>query len=163
MLHTCYFVDTLEDIVGRDEMERVAQITQERAKGGKSIGALSMAINDGSTSDHCAAGVVGAVPGVTAVAASPMQTSDVTASYYFTTSVEDELIPFSDTPQVSRFGPISRRGTSITRPSKPSQTLAAMDDETNPTAVVRHSKQMSKQLPPTASLILQVIFITLPN
>ena len=78
------------------------------------------------------------------------------AEGYFAPSLEDEIVPWSDTPQVGRFGPISRRGTSITRPSKPSQTLAAMDDETNPTAVVRHSKQMSKQLPPTASLILQV-------
>ena len=65
------------------------------------------------------------------------------------------MIPFSDTPIVSRFGPISRRGNAITRPSKPSQTQAIIDDEPMPTAVVRHSKQMTKQLPPTASLILQ--------
>jgi hypothetical protein len=69
--------------------------------------------------------------------------------------IQDELIPFSDTPQVSRFGPISRRGTSIVRPSKPSQSLACMDDEPTPTAVVRHSKQITKPLPPTASLFLQ--------
>ena len=48
-LKLLYFVDTLEDIVGRDEMERVAEMTKERAKGGKSIGALSMAIHDGGT------------------------------------------------------------------------------------------------------------------
>ena len=41
------------------------------------------------------------------------------------------------------------------RPSKPSQTLAPMDDEPTPTAVVRHSKQITKPLPPTASLFLQ--------
>ena len=29
------------------------------------------------------------------------------------------------------------------------------DDDTNPTPVVQHSKQMSSQIPPTASLILQ--------
>ena len=37
-------IDTLEDIVGRDEMERLSQITQDHAIGGKSVGALSMAI-----------------------------------------------------------------------------------------------------------------------
>ncbi len=41
--------DTLEDMVGRDEMERLAQLTQERAKGGKSIGALSVAIGVSTT------------------------------------------------------------------------------------------------------------------
>ena len=151
--------DSLEDIVGRDEMERVAQISQERAKGGKSIGALSMAINDGPKEPRQV--LEPRTPGVgidiatSPVLAGPNPTEPM-AYGYFATSVEDEVVPWSDTPQVSRFGPISRRGTSITRPSKPSQTLAAMDDETNPTAVVRHSKQMSKQLPPTASLILQV-------
>ena len=65
------------------------------------------------------------------------------------------MIEFSDTPIVSRFGPISRRGQSIMRPSKPSQTFAAMDDEPTPTPVVRHSKQIASQIPPSASLILQ--------
>lgn len=56
---------------------------------------------------------------------------------------------------MSRFGPISRRGTSIIRPSKPSQSVAIIDDEPMPTAVVRHSKQIAQPLPPTASLFLQ--------
>ena len=155
------FLDTLEDNFGRDEMERVTKITQERAKGGKSIGALSMAINDTPNEPRPAfepRTSVGAVTSPTQAAAGSNSSEVSSASNYgyFAASVEDEVIPWSDTPQVSRFGPISRRGTSITRPSKPSATLAAMDDETNPTAVVRHSKQMSKQLPPTASLILQV-------
>ena len=156
------FLDTLEDNFGRDEMERVTKITQERAKGGKSIGALSMAINDAPNEPRGPAfeprTSVGAVtsPTQAATGSNSSEVSSVSNYGYFAASVEDEVIPWSDTPQVSRFGPISRRGTSITRPSKPSATLAAMDDETNPTAVVRHSKQMSKQLPPTASLILQV-------
>ena len=75
-----------------------------------------------------------------------------------TNNQDDDLIPFSDTPQVSRFGPISRRGQSIMRPSKPSQTFAAMDDEPTPTPVVRHPKNCTifrENNPPTASLILQ--------
>jgi hypothetical protein len=147
-------------------MERVTKITQERAKGGKSIGALSMAINDTPNEPRGPAfeprTSTGAVtsPTQTAAGSNSSEVSSVSNYGYFTASVEDEVIPWSDTPQVSRFGPISRRGTSITRPSKPSQATAAMDDETNPTAVVRHSKQMSKQLPPTASLILQVKICT---
>jgi hypothetical protein len=68
---------------------------------------------------------------------------------------DDDMIPFSDTPQISRFGPISRRGASIMRSSQPSQSQAIMGDEPSPISVVRHSKHMSKPAPPSASLLLQ--------
>ena len=160
-------IDTLEDIVGRDEMERLAQITQDHAKAGKSVGALSAAIgvSTGSSSVRsCEAEPFYSIWTSKSVATIPVSSpasdaspSNVYSSYvgYFSNTPDDEMIPFSDTPIVSRFGPISRRGTSISRPSKPSQSVATIDDEPTPTAVVRHSKQMTKQLPPSASLILQ--------
>ena len=66
---------------------------------------------------------------------------------------EDELIPFSDTPQISRFGPISRR--IICPQSVPTQSQAIIGDETRPTSVVRHSKHMSRPVPVAASLLHQ--------
>ncbi len=66
---------------------------------------------------------------------------------------EDDLIPFSDTPQISRFGPISRR---IMCPqSVPTQSQAVIGDETKSTSVVRHSKHMSRPVPAAASLLHQ--------
>ena len=66
---------------------------------------------------------------------------------------EDDLIPFSDTPQISRFGPISRR--IICPQSVPTQSQAIIGDETRPTSVVRHSKHMSRPVPVSASLLHQ--------
>ncbi len=68
---------------------------------------------------------------------------------------DDELIPFSDHPQISRFGPISRRAATLIQTITPSQTQAIISDEPMPTAVVRHSKQMAKQAPTLASLYHQ--------
>ena len=66
---------------------------------------------------------------------------------------EDEIIPFSDTPQISRFGPISRKaGTTFLHTATPSQTQAVISDEPTATAVVRHSKQSSRQVPSLAAL-----------
>ena len=66
---------------------------------------------------------------------------------------EDDIIPFSDTPQISRFGPISRKaGTTLLHTATPSQTQAVISDEPTATAVVRHSKQSSRQVPSLASL-----------
>lgn len=153
--------DKLEDMVGRDEMERLTMISQERATTGKSAGALAMAIglspsNDNSLYSMWTTRSVATLTVATSGAHQSLYSSG-SSDYYF--PMEDELIPFSDTPQVSRFGPISRRGATIMHPTKPSQTLAPMDDEPMPTAVVRHSKQMAAQapqvVPPTASLIMQ--------
>ena len=66
---------------------------------------------------------------------------------------EDDIIPFSDTPQISRFGPISRKaGTTLLQTAMPSQTQAVISDEPTATAVVRHSKQSSRQVPSLAAL-----------
>ena len=60
---------------------------------------------------------------------------------------DDEMIPFSDTPHISRFGPISRRSGTLLQSATPSQSQAVISDEPTPTAVVRHSKQMARQAP----------------
>ena len=90
------------------------------------------------------------VSSTTTITSSSTTTSQTSTSQH----QDDDFIPFSDTAQVSRFGPISRRGQSIMRPSKPSNTLATIEDEPRPTPVVRHSKQIASFAPP-ASLILQ--------
>ena len=169
----------LEDIVGRDETERLSDLYQQRAKGGKSAGALSMAIG------------VSSPPGTESLTScysiwtsrsvcSLTSTASTTTSNVISVNrrseerrglvsqepqtgqslgytEEDDEVPFTDTPQVSRFGPISRRGVSIMRPSKPSQSLAPMGDEPMPIAVVRHSKQLAKQVstPPQPAVLLQ--------
>ena len=66
--------------------------------------------------------------------------------------LDDDLIPFSDTPQISRFGPISRRMCPQTIPT---QSQAVIGDETKPTSVVRHTKHMSRPVPAAASLLHQ--------
>jgi hypothetical protein len=66
---------------------------------------------------------------------------------------DDDLIPFSDTPQISRFGPISRK--ILCPPSLPTQSQAIIEDETKPTSVVRHAKHMSRPVPAAASLFHQ--------
>jgi hypothetical protein len=66
------------------------------------------------------------------------------------TCADDDLIPFSDTPQISRFGPISRR--TMLQAASPSQSHAVMSDEPTATAVVRHSKQIARQVPTMAAL-----------
>jgi len=80
-----------------------------------------------------------------------MKSNDV--SYSITHSVSDELIPFSDSPQISRFGPISRKGITSVR-NKPSQSQAIIDDQAHATPVVSNSKHMSRPAPslPTAFL-----------
>ena len=66
---------------------------------------------------------------------------------------DDDLIPFSDTPQISRFGPISRK--ILCPQSIPTQSQAVIEDETKPTSVVRHAKHMSRPVPVAASLFHQ--------
>lgn len=166
---------TLEDIVGRDETERLSDLYQERALGGKSAGALSMAIGVSSPpgtesltscySIWTARSVCSLASTVPTLNASVNRKSEERVASTLGGHLvqhgggggeEDDEVPFSDTPQVSRFGPISRRGVSIMRPSKPSQTVASMGDEPIPTAVVRHSKQQAKQLsPPQPAVLLQ--------
>ncbi len=83
--------------------------------------------------------------------------------------VEDELIPFSDHPQISRFGPISRRAATMMQAITPSQTQAVISDEPTPTAVVRHSKQMAKQVrrhlrsPPSTCGTERLFFFQVPS
>ena len=67
-------------------------------------------------------------------------------------SAEDDLIPFSDTPHISRFGPISRRTGTLLQTVTASQTQAVISDEPTATAVVRHSKQIARQVPTLAAL-----------
>ena len=157
--------DTLEDMVGRDETERLAHLYQERAKGGKSAGALNVAIGISSppgteplTSCYSiwTSKSVATLPTITSTVdfgstpgLSAYRTRDATVAD------EDVEIPWSETPMVSRFGPISRRGVSIMRPSKAKQSLAPMGDEPMPTAVVRHSKQAAKPAPSQAAILLQ--------
>ena len=119
-------------MIGKDEMER---LTAQDNNYSVSVASLPVSTTSSSSS----------------------RSNTTTTSQTTSTSshqVDDDLIPFSDTPQVSRFGPISRRGQSIMRPSKPSNTLATIEDEPRPTPVVRHSKQIASFAPP-ASLILQ--------
>lgn len=68
---------------------------------------------------------------------------------------DEEMIPFSDTPQICRFGPISRKTATLLQLASPSQSQALMNDEPTPTAVVRHSKQLTRQVPSLASLYHQ--------
>eukprot|EP00095_Tigriopus_kingsejongensis_P007337 maker-scaffold589_size129586-snap-gene-0.39 protein:Tk07337 transcript:maker-scaffold589_size129586-snap-gene-0.39-mRNA-1 annotation:"PREDICTED: roquin-1" len=68
---------------------------------------------------------------------------------------EEEMIPFSDTPLICRFGPISRKAGTLLQLATPSQTQAIIKDEPTPTAVVRHSKQLTRQVPSLASLYHQ--------
>lgn len=152
--------DSLEDIVGRDETERLSHIYQERAKGGKSAGALSMAIGISSPPGTESLSSCYSIWTSRSILTLPTRTTSMeqgslSSLNYRPQTEEDDEIPFSDTPQVSRFGPISRRGVSIMRPSKAKQSLASMNDEPMPTAVVRHSKQAAKASPPPASLLLQ--------
>ncbi len=65
---------------------------------------------------------------------------------------EEEVIPFSDQPQICRFGPISRRTATMLQSVTPSQSQAVISDEPMPTAVVRHSKHMARQVPSMAAL-----------
>ena len=160
---------TLEDIVGRDETERLSDLYQERASGGKSAGALNMAIGVSSPpgtesltscySYWTSRSVCSLASTVTTLSVNRRSEERVALGSHLIqqhSGEDDDEVPFSDTPQVSRFGPISRRGVSIMRPSKPSQTVASMGDEPISTAVVRHSKQQSKQLsPPQPAVLLQ--------
>ena len=85
--------------------------------------------------------------------ASMIKTSRTLVDNIVSSYGEDEIIPFSDTPQISRFGPISRKaGTTLLQTATPSQTQAVISDEPTATAVVRHSKQSSRQVPSLASL-----------
>jgi hypothetical protein len=68
---------------------------------------------------------------------------------------EDEVIPFTDTPHISRFGPISRKSATLMQAVTPSQSQAVISDEPTPTAVVRHSKHMTRQVPSLAALYHQ--------
>merc|ERR1719511_8056 len=75
-------------------------------------------------------------------------------SYSITHSISDELIPFSDSPQISRFGPISRKGITSMR-NKPSQSQAIIDDQAHVSPVVSNSKQMSRPAPSLPTAFLQ--------
>ena len=67
----------------------------------------------------------------------------------------DDVIPFGDSPQISRFGPISRRSAaSVVQSFRGSQTQAIIDDETQSTAVVTNSKQMARPAPPIPQAVL---------
>lgn len=67
----------------------------------------------------------------------------------------DDIIPFADTPHISRFGPISRKAGTPFHSAQPSQTQAVISDEPTMTAVVRHSKQLTRQVPTMAALYHQ--------
>ena len=133
----------LEDMIGRDEMERLTLHSKELAATGKSAGALAVAIGVSSPqtvqssstwSIWTSKSVISLTPSTSSMSqsrASPITSPNPTTAthtteseHYYTASLEDEMIPFEDTPQVSRFGPISRRGQSIMRPSKPQQSFA---------------------------------------
>merc|ERR1719511_184359 len=75
-------------------------------------------------------------------------------SYSISHSISDELIPFSDSPQISRFGPISRKGITSMR-NKPSQSQAIIDDQAHVSPVVSNSKQMSRPAPSLPTAFLQ--------
>ena len=66
---------------------------------------------------------------------------------------DDDLIPFSDTPQISRFGPISRK--ILCPQTLPTQSQAIIEDDTKPTSMVRRAKHMSRPVPVAASLFHQ--------
>lgn len=76
----------------------------------------------------------------------PLSSSNVSA---------DDIIPFADTPHISRFGPISRKAGTPFHSAQPSQTQAVISDEPTMTAVVRHSKQLTRQVPTMAALYHQ--------
>ena len=97
--------DTLEDMIGKDEMQR---LTAQDNNYSVSVASLPVSTTSSSSSSR----------------SNTTTTSETTSTSSH--QVDDDLIPFSDTPQVSRFGPISRRGQSIMRPSKPSNTLATI-------------------------------------
>ena len=67
----------------------------------------------------------------------------------------DDIIPFADTPHISRFGPISRKAGTPFHSAQPSQSQAVISDEPTMTAVVRHSKQLTRQVPTMAALYHQ--------
>ena len=127
-------------MIGKDEMERLTAQDNNYSVSVDLVSVASLAASSTNSNSSTTTTIV-----------SQISTTTTTSQQQYQ---DDDLIPFSDTPQVSRFGPISRRGQSIMRPSKPSNTLATIEDEPRPTPVVRHSKQIASFAPP-ASLILQ--------
>ena len=127
-------------MIGKDEMERLTAQDNNYSVSVDLVSVASLAVSSTTSNSSSTTTIV-----------SQISTTTTTSQQQYQ---DDDLIPFSDTPQVSRFGPISRRGQSIMRPSKPSNTLATIEDEPRPTPVVRHSKQIASFAPP-ASLILQ--------
>jgi len=170
-------MDHLEDLVGKEEAIRISHLASESAPppsdmrqptgaGGKQWNTNIVDRHRGNNPAMAAAAVAGG-----GVAPSQVIPGNSSGYYSMWTSRSlvtmpnsnglpltkrdlerdpdnnDDIIPFTDEQSVSRFGPISRRQTSLLHNAKPSQSQAIISDEPTPTAVVRHSKQMARQVP----------------
>jgi len=176
-------MDHLEDLVGKDEALRIGNSAEENSpqlrksqSTEKQLASEAPEIN-GDVDHQPAAEDLDSSPRREACPIPPTSNSVATPVYSMWTSRSlvtfptavpsrqescppggdgDEMIPFSDVPCVSRFGPISRhqgRQPTLMQFAPPSQTQAALSDDTTLTAVVRHSKQMVRQMPSVAAAL----------
>lgn len=140
-------IDSLQDLVGKDETKKISNLTTERAN---TLQNLQNVIDDrGASYSMWNSQFMANLPPIGQGGHQGQYDEDVAERG----RPEDDLIPFSDTPQISRFGPISRR--IICPQSLPTQSQAIIGDETKPTSVVRHAKHMSRPVPAAASLLHQ--------